>query len=75
MNEVTLHLASRWKRLGGAFIDFLISMPIIMAILMVTGMFDRVFAKKAISLDQRIILWIIGWAVSLILNGYVLFKG
>jgi len=40
MSDPTLNLASRWKRLGGALVDFLISMVICIPIMLATGLLE-----------------------------------
>jgi uncharacterized RDD family membrane protein YckC len=72
MNEVAGNLASRWKRLGGSFIDGLISMVIIAPIMLATGVLQRVFRGEDMTFGQQATFFAVGWVVFLILNGYLL---
>ena len=72
MNQVGMNLASRWKRLGGAILDGLISMAILIPLMLVTGIFQRSFGEEGMTMGQRVVCFTAGWAVFLILNGYLL---
>ena len=74
MNEVTSNLASRWKRLGGALIDSVIAMVIIVPIMLATGVLQRAFSGDGMTVGQQAAFFVVGWAVFLILNGYLLFN-
>ncbi len=72
-NEVPSNLASRWKRLGGALIDGVIATVIIVPIMLVTGTLQRAFSGVAMTTGEQVQLFVIGWVVFLVLNGYLLF--
>lgn len=74
MNEIETKLASRWKRLGGALIDAVISMVILVPLMIVTGVFQRVYRGEGMTTGQQASFFIIGWVIFLILNGYLLAK-
>lgn len=72
MNEVPSNLASRWRRLGGALIDGLISMVIIVPIMLATGVLQAAFSGEGMTIGQQAAFFVVGWVVFLILNGYLL---
>ncbi|MDD5195063.1 MAG: RDD family protein [Candidatus Omnitrophica bacterium] len=74
MAEAASDLASRWKRLGGAIIDSLISMGIMTPIMLVTGVFERISKGQPMTMREQVTFAIIGWGIFLILNGYLLSK-
>ena len=74
MNEVKPHLASRSVRLGGALIDGVISLVIIVPVMLATGSFQRLFRGEEMTIGQRAAFFVAGWAVFLALNGYLLLK-
>ncbi|MGA9117467.1 MAG: RDD family protein [Bacteroidota bacterium] len=67
-------LAGRWKRLGGALIDALISIVIIFPLMAVTGALPDIFSGHGLSFAQQMVWFVVGWAVFLAVNGYLLFK-
>jgi small neutral amino acid transporter SnatA (MarC family) len=54
MNQTGMILASRWKRLGGAILDGLISMAILIPLMLVTGIFQRSFGEEGMTMGQRV---------------------
>ncbi len=74
MNEVTSNPASRWKRLGGALIDSLISLVIILPFMLATGMLQRGLSGDGMTIGQQASFFAVGWVVFFILNGYLLFN-
>jgi uncharacterized RDD family membrane protein YckC len=72
MNDVPSNLASRGKRLGGAMIDGIISMVIIVPIMLATGVLQRLFTGKGMTIGQQAAFFVVGWIVFLLLNGYLL---
>ena len=74
MNEVPSNLASRWKRLGGAFIDGVITIVIFLPIILGTGVLDRAFSGEGMTVGQQAAFFVVGWVIFLLLNGYLLLK-
>ena len=74
IEEVNLTLASRWKRLGGAIIDSIISMIIAFIFMSQMGILKRLFEGERMTITEQIYLFIIGWAAFLIIQGYLLYK-
>jgi len=74
MNEVALNLASRWKRLGGAMIDGVISSAIIVPIMVATGVLHRLVSGESMTIGQQAAFFVVGWIIFLLLNGYLLFN-
>ncbi len=72
MTEIQTKLASRWKRLGGAMLDGVISMVIIVPLILVTGVLQRAFSGEGMTIGQQAAFFVVGWVVFLILNGYLL---
>ena len=73
MEEATIDLASRWKRLGGALIDAIISMAILFPVMIVTGIWEKSLRGEGLSLSQQAVYFAVGLAVFLALNGYLLY--
>ena len=73
MNEEISNLASRWKRLGGALIDSIIAMVIIVPIMLATGVVQQAFSGQQMTVAQQAVFAVIGWIAFLILNGYLLY--
>lgn len=70
-----LILASRWRRLGGALIDFIISLVYELPLLVVTGAASSIFVRgEALAISQQATLFIFNWGFFLLLNGYLLLK-
>jgi len=67
-----LNLASRWKRFWGAMIDGVIYLGIVVPIMLMNGSFQMALKREEFTIGQRVILFVIGWLVFLILNGYLL---
>jgi len=74
MDEVTINSASRWKRLGGAMIDTLISLIIFVPVMFATGVLQQISSGEGMNLVQQIAFFVAAWAAFLILNGYLLFN-
>ena len=72
-SEVPSNLASRWKRLGGALIDCLISGAIILPIMLVAGVLRRASSGVEMTIGEQVGFFVVGWVVFLALNGYLLF--
>jgi uncharacterized RDD family membrane protein YckC len=68
-----LQLAGRWKRFGGAFLDGLVSMPIILPIAYALGMFNYANRHHQ-SLADTIVMEVIAFAVFALMQGYFLSK-
>ena len=64
-------LASRGARLGGSIVDGLIAVAIIWPAMYFTGMFDRAMEGTQ-SYEEVIVGALFGFAVFLVLNGYLL---
>lgn len=74
MQEAEMTLASRWKRLGGAMLDGLIAMAVLIPVMFMTGLLQQALSGAAIPLGQQVAFFVLGWAVFLVLNGYLLLK-
>jgi uncharacterized RDD family membrane protein YckC len=74
MNDLTTNTASRGKRLGGALIDGLISIVIIVPIMLATGVLQEAFRGEGMTLGQQAAFFVVGWVVFLTLNGYLLLR-
>jgi uncharacterized RDD family membrane protein YckC len=74
MDEVTTNPASRWKRLGGAMIDTLISLIILVPVMFATGVLQQIYSGEGMNLVQQVAFFVAAWAAFLILNGYLLFN-
>ena len=74
MNEVTSNLAGRWKRLGGALIEGVIYMVIMVPIMLATGIFQKAFSGERMTIGQQTAVFVVGQVVFLALNGYLLFN-
>jgi len=70
---VTTHLASPWKRLGAALIDGLVAVLMVVPIMSLTGMLPQVLNDQPLTLNQQIALFVGGWILFLIWNGYLLY--
>lgn len=70
---VTTNLASPWKRLGAALIDGLMAMIIFVPIMSLTGVLQQTLNGQPLTLNQQIALFVGGWIVFLIWNGYLLY--
>lgn len=69
---VLLNLASRWKRLAAAFIDCFFAVIVMVPLLLIAGVFPQAANGQQVTLGQQIVIIMIGWAVFLIMNGYLL---
>ena len=72
MDDMTIRLASRWKRLGGVLIDSILSMIITIPIMLATGVFQSALKGETMSIGEQVILIIVGWFFFLALHGYLL---
>lgn len=70
---VTPNLASPWKRLSAALIDGLVVMIIFASIMSLTGVLQQTFNGQPLTLNQQITLFVGGWIVFLVWNGYLLY--
>lgn len=66
-------LANRWERLGGAMIDSIISIIIVLPVMVVTGILKQTMAGEPMTLNQTVMMAGFGWVVFFILHGYLLF--
>ncbi len=73
MNENNLVLASLGKRLGGALIDSIIAMAIILPIMFVTGVFQQLMSGQQLAFSQQITFFVLGVLVLVVLHGYLLY--
>ncbi len=65
-------LASRWSRLGAAFLDTIIISCFSVPLMYFTGGFDSIMEGQQPSFAYSIMLFVAGLVVFLILNGYLL---
>ena len=72
MTEMTQVLASRWKRLGGALLDALITLAINFPVMFAAGIFAQIVEGKTMTTGQIIFFFFFGLAVFLAVNGYLL---
>jgi uncharacterized RDD family membrane protein YckC len=72
MNETELKLASRFKRLCGAIIDSSIAMAVVVPVVIEMGLFESLSKGLPLSLEQRVLLFCLGWGTFLLFNGYLL---
>ena len=74
MNEAATTLASRWKRFGGGLIDGVVSMAIMVPIMLTTDVPQQPFRGQPMTFGEQATLFVVGWVVFLVLNGYLLYK-
>lgn len=74
IEEANLILASRWRRLGGAIIDSVISGIIGFIFMAQMGILKKMFEGVQMTITEQIYLFIIGWVTFLIIQGYFLYK-
>ena len=67
------HLASRWARLGGSLVDGVISVIILGPVMFYTGFWERAMSDN-LSISDTILYGLLGLAIYLVLNGYLLSK-
>ena len=72
MTDTNPVLASRWKRLGGALIDAILALAVMMPIMVVTGVYQQMSEGREMSIGQNILFFLIGQGVFLAINGYLL---
>jgi len=72
MEEATINLASRWKRLGGSLIDAIIELVILFPVMIATGIWEKSLRVEGLTLSQQAVYFAISLAVFLALNGYLL---
>ena len=73
MNEQTPNLASRGARLGGALIDAVISLVVIIPMMLLMGILADMYAGLPMTFNQQIILFVVAWSFFLVINGYLLY--
>lgn len=74
MTDENQVVASRWKRLGGAIIDTILALSVMMPIMVTTGVYQQVSKGQEMSTGQNILFFLIGQGVFLAINGYLLAK-
>jgi uncharacterized RDD family membrane protein YckC len=75
MMETTPVLASRWKRLGGALIDAIIALAVMIPFMVATGVYEQITQPhQEMSMGQQILFFLFGQIVFLAINGYLLAK-
>lgn len=74
MDPIEHKLADRGKRLGGALIDGIIAVVVILPIMYVAGVFDRIQEGQQMSITQTVVFFFVGLAVYLAINGVLLVK-
>jgi uncharacterized RDD family membrane protein YckC len=74
MAEMNQVLASRWKRLGGAILDGLVSIVVTFPVMIVTGVFKQLMQNQGMSVGQTALFFIYGLAIFMVINGYLLAK-
>lgn len=67
-------LATRWKRLGGALIDSLTLMVIIIPIMLVTGVLQNASNGRPMTFGQQVLFVVIGLVIFTLLHGYLLYS-
>ena len=73
-NQAERSLASRWARLGGALVDTLAVLAIVVPLTVATGMLQAPFSAGRFGLVQQVGylgIWLVAF---LVLNGYLLIK-
>jgi uncharacterized RDD family membrane protein YckC len=68
------NLASRWKRLGGALIDGLVSLVVFLPLTLVTGGQEQILNGQQLTIGQQVAFFVVGYVVFLLLNGYLLYR-
>ena len=74
INAISLNMASRWKRLAGAIIDGIVSGMIMVIIMYQMGLLQKTFERVPFTISEKIYIFIIGWLIFLVIQGYLLFK-
>lgn len=75
MSEISVNLASRWRRLGGALIDALVVVIVFFVPLtLFPGEFLQILGGREMTLGQQVILSASAWVVFLVLNVYLISK-
>lgn len=69
----THELARRFTRFSAALVDGLLALLIILPVQLQTNFFERVRAQ-AVGIGEQIFMTLFGMAVSLLLNGYLLYS-
>jgi len=67
-------LASRWRRLGGAFIDGIIAMVTTFPLMKALGLWRTNPTEHPFTLTENVILFFLGLGLFLAINGYLLAK-
>ena len=73
VEQATIDLASRWKRLGGALIDAIIELAILFPVMIIMGIWEESLRGEGLTLSQQAVYFAIALAVFLALNGYLLY--
>ena len=74
MNTSTVVLASRGKRLGGALLDGLFSLIVIIPIILASGVFDKIKQGQQVSMEQTVLFFFLNLVIFVIIHGYLLSK-
>lgn len=74
MDIIEHQLADRGKRLGGALVDGIIAVIVILPIMYVAGVFDQIQEGQQMSIAQTVVFFFVGLAVYLAINGVLLAK-
>ncbi|UCG60388.1 MAG: RDD family protein [Candidatus Zixiibacteriota bacterium] len=74
MNGTTQELAGRGMRLGAAIIDAILMIILLIPVMLLTDMFQQAISGQELTLTQKIIGFVAGWVIFLILHGYLLLK-
>lgn len=74
MNGSTQELAGRGMRLGAAIIDAILMIILLIPVMLLTDMFQQAISGQELTLTQKIIGFVAGWVIFLILHGYLLLK-
>ena len=73
-NTPAIVLASRWSRFWAFVIDGLIYAAAMIPVVLYTDLFDRAVSNGVIELHEQIMMFVYGWVISLLCNGYLLQK-
>ncbi|OMO29393.1 hypothetical protein BH582_18250 [Vibrio sp. 10N.222.47.A9] len=73
-NTPAIVLASRWSRFWAFVIDGLIYAAAMIPVVLYTDLFDRAVSNGVIELHEQIMMFVYGWVIFLLSNGYLLQK-
>lgn len=68
------NLASRWQRLGGALVDVVVIVAIVLPIYAATGIIGGSAGTTMDTFEAKIVLFLFGQCLFLMLNGYTLYS-